>query len=242
MALNTVNCMINKFIIDGVPVTMTMNKTGDVTEATVGERGQYLIEPRGNSWHVTFMQQGDYRVFRSSNCYSERYSGESDLNVIIDGLVNDGYFPDCPEWVKLNSYTPDFNAPILSRVWYAPYQKDDRLRDKRLQAWDREVRDIVKDMPIATQALFRALGEPAVEMLNILETVLHEFVGLRSIDMTNLPEGLEDGLSEEEHLLCVLYLDIANEISLSNDGFLIDPEWEDPIPHSSCYLEDIISL
>lgn len=229
--------MIDKFEVDGVPVTIKANKAGDVIEAMVSD--QYLIEPNGNSYNVTFMQKGDTRVFRSHNCYSDRYSGLSDINAIIDGLVNDGYFPECPGWVSLNSYTPDFDAPILTRVWSAKYQPHDRLRHKRMRAWDNEVSAIVKRMPLSDKSKYRELGRPAVEMLNIIQNVLREFVGLRDIDMTNLPEL--NILSKEEHLLCCLYLDIANEISLSNDDFLIDPDWEDPIPRGSCYLEDMIS-
>lgn len=233
--------MINKYEIDGVPVTITTNKAGKVTQATVGERGQYLIEPMGNSWHVAFMQQGDYKIYRSSNCYSSRYSGESDLDFIINGLVEDGYYPNCPNWVALNTYTPDFDAPILTRVWSAKYQPQDRLRDKRFNAWNREVRQIVESMSRYEKAFYRELGAPAVEMLNRLRNIVQRVGGVSSIDVLHLPAEFDSFLNKEEHLLCLLFLDIANEISLSNDGFLIDPEWVDPIPRGSCYLEDIIS-
>ena len=231
--------MINKFEIDGVPVTIEMNKAGQVIKALIGGRGEYVIEKLYNSWDVYFMQMGDNGPFRSFNTYTSKWflTKETDINVIIHGLVEDGYFPNCPNWVKLNTYTPDFNAPILTRVWAAKYQPHDRLRYKRFNAWNREIKEIADSLSTSEKSFFRELGDPACDMLNGMEKVLREVEGLRDIEMLHIPVDL---LTEEEYLLCTLFLDLANEISLSNDDFLIDPDWEDPIPQGSCYLEDMI--
>lgn len=233
-------------LVDGVPVTVEI-ETGEVVKATIGDRGQYVIEKQDgglSTFDVYFMQMGDNGPYRSSNCYTDKWflTDEKDIEVIINSIVDDGYFPDCPEWVKLNTYTPDMDAPILTRVWSAKYQPHDRLRHKRFNAWDREVQQIADNMTLREKSFYRTLGEPACEFLNIIESVLYDVVGIsspRDYVSLDLPDGLEI-LSEEEHLLCVLFLDIANAISLSNDNWLIDPEWEDPIPRGSCYLEDLL--
>jgi len=233
-------------LVDGVPVTVEI-EDGEMVEALIGERGQYVIKKKNSSistFDVYFMQMGDNGPYRSSNCYTDKWflTDEKDINVIIKDIVDEGYFPECPEWVKLNTYTPDMDAPILTRVWSAKYQPHDRLRDKRFDAWRREVEEIADSMSLREKSFFRALGEPACDFLNIMSRILYDVEGIsspRDYAPSNLPDGLEI-LSEEEHLLCLLFLDIANAISISNDDWLVDPEWEDPIPRGSCYLEDLL--
>lgn len=87
-------------MINGVPVTIEMNKTGMIERVILG--GIYIIEPSLDNWNVIFVATGDNGKYRSSNIYSQRYSysGKS-LEEIIHGLAFDAYFPNCPEYMRL---------------------------------------------------------------------------------------------------------------------------------------------
>ena len=104
---------MNNKMINGVPVTIEMNKTG--VKVLISK--QYVITSKEcGGYKVVFMQKGDKRVYPSSNCYSERYDGEEDLDFIINGLCNDGYFPECPEYKKISK---------------EKYLEEERLREKQ---------------------------------------------------------------------------------------------------------------
>ena len=94
--------MKNITMINGVPITIEMNKIGEIKKASVSNR--YIIEPAfKGEWRVTFIQVGDNGPFRSSNCYSDRYNWGTNLDEILNGLAHDGYFPECPEYMRLRA-------------------------------------------------------------------------------------------------------------------------------------------
>lgn len=126
--------------------------------------------------------------------------------------------------------------PIWDRIWSYKFCHKQESSHEQARAWDREVEEFVHSLTLEQKSIFRELQHPACEFLNILEDIIRDVEGLKTI--SSIPEI--DILPKEEYQLCIMLKDISQTIILENDGFLIDPEWRDPIPRGSCYLEDMI--
>lgn len=114
--------MKNIKMINGVPVTIEMNKTGQISKVSISDK--YIITPAQDEYKVVFMQKGDTRVFVSSNCYSQRYDGESDIDFIINGLCHDGYFPECPEYMAIRKQAHEEKEKLLEQQSIAHRKKE----------------------------------------------------------------------------------------------------------------------
>lgn len=237
--------MKQKYHLDGVPVTIEMNKTGEITKALIGERGQYVVEPREyGGWRAVFMQMGDNGPFRSSNSYTDRWflNKETDINVIIEGLVEDGYFPECPGWVKNHTYYPDYDAPILERVWSYSYDGptwDDDISNGKFNKWSDEASSIANSLTLKQQGVINEMGHCACDILNILEEIIYETTGIPYIDIGGPAKNIKI-IDKETELVCKLLLDVSNSIGdIYYDDYISDPGFQNPIPDSSCCLEDL---
>ena len=113
--------------------------------------------------------------------------------------------------------------------------------DINLSTWLRTVEKFTDALDFNTSSVLREMGDPACEALNIFQEIVIEQGEFNPMKFVPRDWPISCDLDKESELLATFCLDIANSITNSNDGFLTDPEWSDPIPRSSKYLEDSIS-
>ena len=116
-----------------------------------------------------------------------------------------------------------------------------------MNSYDWKIKEIVSNMDLETQGLFRAMTCTALDMLEIWKDTVKEVANISDSDISYVYLReigiLPTVLDKESELLCQFILDIGNEtVCQYDDEYLLDPEYsfQDPTPTYSKYIEDYL--
>ena len=129
-----------------------------------------------------------------------------------------------------------------NKIWNFCYNSQVRMHS---YYW--KIKEIVSNMDLETQGLFRAMTHTALDMLDIWKDTVKEIANISDSDISYVYLReigiLTTVLDKESELLCQLSLDIGNEtVCQYDDEYLLDPEYsfQDPTPIYSEYIEDYL--